>query len=116
MEETPLQPPQAEGCVNCGNPAILNQYPTKLCSECREKFIKYPIPKWIWAFAGGIALVVLIALFNLPHALGTGIAFAKGKKAEKDHRYLLAQQEFEKVVQKEPGYIEGQAHLMIAAF
>lgn len=120
MEENQLAPqsqePQDKGCLNCGNPAVLHEFPTKLCSECREKFIRFPVPKWIWAFAGGIGLVVVFALFSFSGNLSTGIALERGKKAEHDHRYKTAQREFEKVTAAVPGYLEGQAHLMMTAF
>jgi tetratricopeptide (TPR) repeat protein len=120
MEENQLAPqsqePQDKGCLNCGNPAVLHEFPTKLCTECREKFIRFPVPKWIWAFAGGIGLVVLFALFSFSGNLSTGIALERGKKAERQHKYMTAQREFEKVTAALPGYLEGQGRLMIAAF
>ena len=120
MEEPQLPPPDdvqaAPVCASCGSPDVLHNYPTKLCPECRERFIKFPVPKWLWLFAGAIGLIVLFSLFTLPKNIATGVALEKGKKAEQDHRYMTAQKEFEKVVQKVPGYMEGNAHLMIAAF
>ena len=107
---------QQHGCVNCGNPAIVHGFPTKLCHECREAFIKFPIPKWLWLFAAALGIVLLFSLFTLPKNIATGIALEKGKKAEMQHRYISAQKEFAKVVEKEPAYIEGQGHLMKAAF
>jgi len=119
MENNQLAEQDAEntgGCVSCGNPAVLKGYPTALCGECREKFIKFPVPKWLWAFAGALGIVLLFALSQLPRNIFTGIALEKGKKAENLHRFSTAQKEFEKVVAKEPAYIEAQGHLMKAAF
>jgi len=120
MEETPVTPPAetqpAPGCTNCGNLAVLHGYPTALCSECRDHFTRFPVPKWLWLFAGAIGIIVLFSLFTLPKNISVGVALEKGIKAEKQHRYLTAQKEFEKVVQKEPAYMEGNGHLMIAAF
>src|ERR1700733_11280666 len=95
------QPAQlGESCANCGNPAILKEYPSKLCSECRDKFIRFPVPKWLWIFAAALGVILLFSLFTLPKNISTGIALEKGKKAEKQHSYLTAQKEFEKVVDK----------------
>lgn len=116
-QETVEGPPQpVNGCVNCGNPAVLKEYPTKLCSECREKFIRFPVPKWLWAFAGALGLLLVFSLFSLPENIAAGIALEKGKKAEKRHLYVTAQREFKKVIEKEPSYVEAQSHLMKAAF
>lgn len=107
---------QREVCAGCGSPAIEKGYPTKLCAECREKYIRFPVPKWLWAFAAGIGVVLLFSLSTISRNISTGIAYEKGKKAEKLHRYVTAQREFEKVVAKQPDYVEGQGHLAKAAF
>ena len=55
-------------------------------------------------------------LFTLSDNFSLGIAYEKGIKAEKNHKYITAQREFTKLANKVPNYIEGQGHLMIAAF
>ena len=114
LTEQPEQPDEC--CANCGNPAFLKEYPTKLCSECREKFIKFPVPKWLWLFAAALGVILLFSLFSVPKNILAGIALEKGKKAEKQHRFFTAQKEFEEVVEKQPSYIEAESHLMKAAF
>ncbi|HSC40307.1 MAG TPA: hypothetical protein VLD19_20630 [Chitinophagaceae bacterium] len=119
MEENSLTPaPEQEqtGCANCAAPDVLDGYPTRLCASCRDTFVKFPIPKWLWLFAGAIGVIVLFSLFTLPKNISTGIALEKGKKAERAHRYVTAQREFAKVVNAVPGYTEGHAHMMIASF
>jgi tetratricopeptide (TPR) repeat protein len=119
MEENSLPPaPEQEqtGCAQCAAPDVLDGYPTRLCASCRDTFVKFPIPKWLWLFAGAIGVIVLFSLFTLPKNISTGIALEKGKKAERAHRYVTAQREFEKVVAAVPGYTEGRAHMMIASF
>jgi len=116
MDETPLQTAQPEqGCINCGSAAVLHDYPTPLCSECREKLIRFPIPKWMWAFAGAIVVALLYAVITFPKTIRIGVAYERGTNAEEEHRYVTAQHEFEKVVASVPDYLEGQGHLMIAA-
>ncbi len=116
MEETPLTGQESQCCVSCGNPAYLKEYPTKLCSECRDKFIRFPVPKWLWLFAGAIGVIVVFSLFTFPKTLSLGVALEKGKKAVEQHRYVTAQKELEPVVEKLPGLIEARGQLMIAAF
>src|SRR5436305_11145102 len=118
MEETQLTPQPdstVQGCVACGNSQTLEEHPTRLCADCRQKFINYPFPKWIWLFGGGVLVIVIISLFTLPRNLAIGIALEKGKKAAHDHNYVTAEREFKKVVAKVPTYTEGNAQLMIAS-
>jgi len=104
------------GCASCGNPNIVAGYSTALCAECREKFIKFPIPAWIKIFAGGIAAILIISLVSLPKNLSLGLHLEKGGKAEKFRRYLTAQREFAIVIKKAPDNYEAWGHLMLASF
>jgi tetratricopeptide (TPR) repeat protein len=89
---------------------------TPLCEDCRNLFIKFPIPKWIKGFGIGILAVLIFSLVSLSKYLQTGIEYERGLKAEENRNYLTAQRHFQKVVEKEPDYKEGQSHLLIAAF
>ncbi len=116
MEETPSfeQPPKV--CANCGDPNIDEKYPTPLCSDCRQKFIRFPLPLWIKVFAGAIAVILLFSLFKLPKNISLAVQLERGKKAEKQKKYFTAQRDFEEVVKKVPDNIEAEGHLMIASF
>ncbi len=121
MEEISTSSPVAAGqqqkaCISCGNPQILHGYPNALCEECREKYIKFPVPLWVKAFGGALALLVIFLLFNLPKTLSAGIGYERGIKAEEAKKYETEQQEMERVVQAMPAYTEAKAHLLIAAF
>jgi len=104
------------GCINCDSSHVEEGYPTRLCRDCRQSFIKYPIPLSIKLFAIGVGLVVLFALFSFPRNLSLGIHLEKGKKFEQKKQYLSAQHEFATVLKKVPDNQEANAHLMIAAF
>ena len=120
QENSTSQPVAAEqqqkACISCGNPQILKGYPNALCEECREKYIKFPIPLWVKAFGGALALVVLFLLFNLPKTLSIGIAYEKGVKADVAKKYITEQRQMEHVLQAMPTYDEAKARLLIAAF
>jgi tetratricopeptide (TPR) repeat protein len=121
MEQNPtLEPTKTQEnqqvCINCGNPNILQGYPNALCEECREKFIKFPIPLWVKLFGGGICLLVAVLLFSLPKNLSAGVDYKRGLNAEKAKKYVTEQRLMENLVKKQPGYLDAKAHLLIAAF
>lgn len=117
MEE-PLQPEVVSGrdCAGCGQPAMSGDHPTPLCADCRKHFIRFPIPLWIKAFAGGIGVLVLFSLFTFPKDLSVGINLEKGVRAEKEKKYVTAQRAMESVLEKVPGNVEAKGHLLIDAF
>ncbi|NII24165.1 hypothetical protein HB364_03700 [Pseudoflavitalea sp. X16] len=114
MEE--IQTPSTAACANCNSPAVVEGYPTPLCQECRQQFIKYPIPLWIKIFAGAIGVVVVFALFSFPKNLSLGLQLEKGVKAAKQHKYLTAQRELTAFTKANPGHTEAQGYLTLAAF
>lgn len=104
------------GCANCGSSFVEPGYHTPLCSDCRESFIRYPIPNWIKAFGGGVALVLIFALVNLPSQLSLGVHLARGKKAVDEHRFVTAQKELQAFTAKVPESDEALEHLLIATY
>ena len=120
MEENVLPEPSHEnesnGCVNCGNNNIVEGYPTRLCSNCRQLFIKFPIPLWTKVFASAVGLVLLFGLFTFPKNLSLGMHLEKGKQYEHSKQYRSAQSEFLKVIESVPNNVDAKGHLMIAAF
>lgn len=105
-----------KGCANCSHPIVVHGFPTPLCEDCREKFVKFPIPVLIKVFAGIIGGVVILALFTLPKNLSAGIHLQRGKNAEKKRVYVTAENEFRKALQEQPKMVEVKAHLMITSF
>jgi len=103
-------------CANCQRPALEEDHPTPLCSECREHFTRLSIPLWIKLFAAGIAAVLVFSLFDLPRSIALGIHLKRGEKAMEQHRYNTAEIELKQVVAKTPDNIEAVGHLLIAAF
>lgn len=103
-------------CASCASPNVLEEYPVKLCADCREKYIKFPIPLWVKLFGAGVAIVLIISLIWLPGNFGAAIALSKAEKAERNKNYLTEEQELQKALKKAPNSIDILAHLAIASF
>lgn len=111
-----VTPAGPQACISCGNPQILNGYPNALCAECREKYIKYPIPIWVKIFGATVLVLVVFALFSASKSFSLGIRYEKGIKAEEAKKYVTEQQVMQALVKDNPDYLEAKAHLLIAAF
>ena len=116
--QLPENPGSAEpkGCVNCGSRLVEENYPTRLCSSCRELFIKFPIPLGIRLFGIGVGLVLIFAMFSFPKNFMLAKHLEKGKQYEAKKQYKSAQREFSDVVWQVPDNLEANEHLAIAAF
>jgi len=108
--------PGSNGCAQCGAPDILHGYPTPLCNDCRQGFIRYPIPLGIKVFAGAILLVLVYCCFSFPRDLSLGLHIERGTKAESEKKFLTAQREFTRAASSMPNDVEIQCHLALAAF
>ncbi|RKR81599.1 hypothetical protein BDD43_1748 [Mucilaginibacter gracilis] len=104
------------GCVNCGNPQIVEGYANALCKPCRDGFNKLSIPLWVKLFGAFVLLLFVVAIFEIPTNFSTALSLAKAEKAEKEGKYLTSQRELEKIIDKAPDAIEIPGHLLIAAF
>jgi hypothetical protein len=113
-EETQIK--TTPSCARCDCTLFDHQFKSNVCSDCRQYFIRYPIPLKIKAFGAGVLLLLLFALSSLPANIKTGIHFKRGKVATDKHAYMTAQKEFLEVVKREPKFIEAQCRLLIAAY
>lgn len=68
-------------CVECGQDMYHEVYKTPLCSCCRQKFIKYPIPLSVKIFGTVIAVTALFSLYSLSQNIKSGSSFQKGQWA-----------------------------------
>ena len=114
----PLLPeePASPACRNCGQAHAQLMGRNQLCPECYQGFVKYPIPMWIKAFGGGLLLVLIFSLSSLSDNFTTGIHFKRGEMAKRKKNYLTAENEFAKVVKREPSYTEAKLQLLMAAY
>ncbi len=106
----------AKVCFDCGNPDIVKDVPNALCTECRNAAIKFPIPVWVKLFGGGILLLVLFSLINLPQSLTLGSNLEKGIAAEEQQKFVTAQRYFMQVIKLDSNNTEANEHLMVAAY
>jgi len=104
------------GCASCGHPIIEQGHATALCKECREKFIKFPIPPAIKIFAGLILVIFVFAMIRTPQNLSAGIHYQRAKDDIRQGRYLSAENELNKVVRQIPRFISAKEYLAIASF
>jgi len=103
-------------CASCASPDVLDEHPVKLCANCRDNFIKFPIPLWVKLFGAGIGVVMIISIIWLPKNFETAIALSKAEKAEKNKNYITEQHELEKAEKGIPNLADLSAHMVIASF
>ncbi len=111
---SPTQPDQ-QICSNCRQEPALEGYPNPFCANCRNNFIKYPIPKWIYGFGAIILLVMALSIIRIPPYIHTAIEFGKAQNAMKAHKYFTAQNHLKTVLQNAPAFNNGKASMFIAA-
>jgi len=108
-EETPV-------CAGCGNPEILHGHSTKFCANCRNAYIKYPIPLWVKLFGVGIMVLMAVSFALSPKNFEAAIALSRAEKFENRQDYASEQRELRKAVEIAPNSVEILAHLLIASF
>lgn len=60
-----------------------------LCKQCREEFVHYPIPKWIYFVAAGILVLLLISFVNFPQNL-KNYRIVEGAEKRADQGYIFS--------------------------
>jgi len=101
-------------CIQCREKPGVEGYPMPLCTDCRDTFNKYPVPKWIWAFAGVILLLMLAGFTRMPKYLETAVHLRRAEKAVSDKRYLTAGREADKVLAKFPDLVEANGYKLVS--
>ena len=121
MEDIPnddqlIEKNEPNKCAVCGSSWIEQGYPTPLCSDCRQRLIKFPIPPLIKIFAVIIVAIVLIGMMRLPQNISLGIHNGRGQKAFKNKQYQTAQDEFKNVLDVAPQYTKAKMNRALASF
>ena len=68
-------------CVECGQDMYDEVYKTPLCTCCRQKFIKYPIPLSVKIFGSAIIMIMVFSLYSFSQNMNPGSPFQKGQWA-----------------------------------
>lgn len=102
-------------CIHCRVSPANDIGTNRFCPECRQSFINYPIPKWIWAFAAGILIVMIVGFTRMGTYMSHSIGLAKAENAIEAHKYRTAQAALKKVLVRFPDNQEAQANMLIAA-
>jgi tetratricopeptide (TPR) repeat protein len=114
MEDN-LLPISKGQCIECHTNPPLPGYPMELCADCRDDFNRYPIPRWLWLFATGILLLMVIGLFRMPEYLSASVHLRRAEKAIEQHKYITAHKEADKVLERFPHLIEANGYKLIAS-
>jgi tetratricopeptide (TPR) repeat protein len=102
-------------CLSCKAHPYLENSPSRICKSCREKLIKYPIPKWIWGFAGGILIIMLIGAFRMPAYVKAALKVSRAEKFMEAKKYVSAQKELKEVLEKFPNNKNANGMMVIAS-
>ena len=101
-------------CANCGAAPEPGDYQLRLCAPCRDKLASRPLPAWVTFSVVVVSFILLYTFFKFPGALGAGVAFERGRRAETAGDYAAAQYEYRVVVQRFPDSTLALARLGIA--
>jgi TolA-binding protein len=115
-EMTPAAGVGTDGCTKCGSPAYEAGYKIKLCAPCRREMSRYPVKKSVLWSAIGIGILMILSLYKFPEVFKARLSYERALKLEGEHKYMSAEQELRKTLQRYPENLKASAHLMIAAF
>ncbi|WP_099188847.1 tetratricopeptide repeat protein [Tepidibacter mesophilus] len=102
-------------CCNCKEEEALENHPTDLCKNCREAYIKYPIPIWIKALSVIVLIIMIFSLMHFKSSLIGAVNYERGLKAEKELKYVTAQNSYKKALDQFPESELLKSRLFIAS-
>jgi Tetratricopeptide repeat len=103
-------------CANCGDAAVEPGYELPLCSRCRTLLARRPFPVWIKISCVVLFGVLLVAGARSVPALRAGVAFERGREAEKRGDFAHAADYYAEVVDRFPESTEALARLAVTRF
>lgn len=79
-------------CQFCGHPFKHIEGRIPACDPCREKFIRYPIPRKVKALLFiSLCIVIALMVYRLPASLTAGVCYEKAVRAMDEKRFLDAE-------------------------
>lgn len=104
------------GCIECGHSIVLEGYPNKLCAECRQKYIKFPIPLWVKGFGIGVLVLVIISFVLNNRIYQIHRLMNKGDKLVSDQKYYSASSYFQKAIKRDSNNVKAHAMNMLCNY
>jgi hypothetical protein len=86
---------ESTGCKVCGAEPEPG-FPLPLCSNCRTKLARRPIPIGIKLAGALVGLLIIFALTRIPTSMSAAVAFERGLAAEKRGDFAGAEKQYQK--------------------
>ena len=91
------EPVASSGCKVCGAQPQ-EGFPIPLCSDCRTKLARRPIPIGIKVAGAIVGLLIIFALTRIPTSMAATVAFERGLAADKRGDFAAAEKAYQKCV------------------
>ena len=114
-EQVPPAEPPAAACRACGGEPEAG-YPFPLCASCRTALARWPFPGWIQAGALLVLVALAVAGARSPSAVEAGVAFERGRRAEKQGHFAQAADDYQRVADRFPDSTKVLTRLAVARF
>jgi tetratricopeptide (TPR) repeat protein len=98
-------PAGPSACIAChaAQPDLFEHPNAELCPECRERFIRFPFPKWLLAVLAAIVAVSAACYALSSQSLADFIELARADRYFGERHYILAERAYESLAGKYPG-------------
>lgn len=108
--------PNQKSCEQCGDSNIEDGYLFDLCTNCRDKLVKFRLPIWVKGFAILVLVTLAAALVKFPNTLNMGISYERAVRYEQNKKYMSAMNEYEKIVNAYPNSTNALCKLFITQY
>ncbi len=93
-------------CKQCGIRPVAEGSSTPLCEECRELYIKRPMPFYIKLFLVFIIAAIGYSAWQLPTVIKYNVAYQQGRNFEAERKYMSAQKAYQMAQEHYPDSIK----------
>lgn len=107
----PIENEEHTGCIKCGHVHVLEGFPSRLCAECREELIRYPIPAWVKGVALGTLAVMVIGFWINRSIFSQHHFMARGERFIEEKKYFSAANEFKQLLRTDSNNVKAHAYL-----
>ena len=103
-------------CTQCGGGEIEPGFRLPLCGRCRTLLARRPFPPWLRISCLFLLAIMVFAGVRSINSFRAGIAFERGKQAERQRDYAAAAECYQRVVDRFPDSTLALARLAIARY